>query len=280
MTTADMEPRLTEAVAYVRSQTALQPEVAVILGSGLGALADELEDAARIPYAAIPHFPVSTVAGHAGMLVLGRLGKRRVVAMQGRIHLYEGHTPQELAFPIRVLRALGAEVLLVTNAAGGLTPAFPAGAFMLIRDHIFLPGMAGLHPLIGPNDERIGPRFPPMAGAYDVNLRRLAKAVAERLHIPLHEGVYVMVTGPSFETGAELALLRAWGADAVGMSTAPEVVVARHTGMRVLGISCITNAATPGTEEHLNHEEVLATAAAVSTQFLALMRGIIAALPF
>ncbi|HEU5367779.1 MAG TPA: purine-nucleoside phosphorylase [Ktedonobacterales bacterium] len=277
--TADLEPRLADAVAYVRSQTALQPEVAVILGSGLGVLADEIEDAARIPYAAIPHFPVSTVAGHAGMLVLGRLAGRRVVAMQGRVHLYEGRTPQELAFPIRVMHALGAEVLLVTNAAGGLNPAYPAGALMLIRDHIFLPGMAGQNPLIGSNDERVGPRFPPMAAAYDRDLRRIAKETAERLHIPLHEGVYVMVTGPSFETEAELAMLRAWGADAVGMSTAPDVVVARHAGMRVLGISCITNTATPETAEHINHAEVLATAEAALPQFLALMRGIIAALP-
>lgn len=276
---ADLEPRLAEALAYVRGQTPLHPEVAVILGSGLGVLADEIEDAARIPYAAIPHFPVSTVAGHAGMLVLGQLAGHRVVAMQGRVHLYEGRTPQELAFPIRVMRALGADILLVTNAAGGLNPAYPAGAFMLIRDHIFLPGMAGQNPLIGPNDERVGPRFPPMAAAYNRDLRRMAKEVAERLHIPLHEGVYVMVTGPSFETEAELAMLRAWGADAVGMSTAPDVVVARHAGMRVLGISCITNAATPGTAEQINHAEVLATAEAALPQFLALMRGIIAALP-
>ena len=277
--TADLEPQVAEAVAYIRSQTTVQPEVAVILGSGLGVMADEIEDAARIPYAAIPHFPVSTVPGHAGMLVIGQLAGHRVAAMQGRMHLYEGRTPQELAFPIRVLRALGAEALIVTNAAGGLNPAFPAGAFMLIRDHIFLPGLAGMNPLIGPNDERIGPRFPPLAGAYDADLRRLAKETAERLHIPLHEGVYVMVTGPSFETGAELTMLRAWGADAVGMSTAPEVVVARHAGMRVLGMSCITNAATPGTEEQLSHAEVLATAAAVLPQFLALMRGVIEALP-
>lgn len=275
---AELEPHLADAAAYIRSQTPLQPEVAVILGSGLGVLADEIEDATHIPYADIPHFPVSTVAGHAGMLVLGRLGQRPIVAMQGRIHLYEGRTPQELAFPVRVMRALGATTLIVTNAAGGLNPAFPAGGFMLIRDHIFLPGMAGLNPLIGPNDERIGPRFPPLAGAYDPRLRALAKAVAERLHIPLHEGVYVMVTGPSFETGAELTMLRAWGADAVGMSTAPEVVVARHAGMQVLGISCITNAAIPGTEEQLSHKEVLETAAAALPNFLALMRGIIEAL--
>lgn len=275
---AELEP-VAEAVAHIRSQTTLQPEAAVILGSGLGVMAEEIEDAARIPYADIPHFPVSTVAGHAGQLVLGNLAGHRVVAMQGRIHLYEGRTPQELAFPVWVMRALGADALLVTNAAGGLNPAFPAGAFMLIRDHIFLPGMAGLHPLIGPNDDRIGPRFPPLADAYDQRLRQTAKAVAERLQIPLHEGVYVMVTGPSFETGAELAMLRAWGADAVGMSTAPEVVVARHAGMRVLGISCITNAALPGTEEPLSHAEVLATAEAVLPRFLALMRGIIEALP-
>jgi purine-nucleoside phosphorylase len=276
---AELEPHLAEAVAYIRSRTPMQPDVAVILGSGLGVLADEIEDATPIPYADIPHFPVSTVPGHAGMLVLGRLGQRRVVAMQGRMHLYEGRTPQELAFPVRVMRTLGAKTLIVTNAAGGLNPAYPAGAFMLIRDHIFLPGMAGLNPLIGPNDERVGPRFPPLAGAYDAKLRALAKEVAGRLSIPLYEGIYVMVTGPSFETGAELTMLRAWGADAVGMSTAPEVVVARHAGMQVLGISCITNAAIPGTEEPLSHQEVLETAAAALPKFLALMRGVIEVIP-
>ncbi len=251
----------------------------MILGSGLGIVADEIEDAIKIPYAAIPHFPRSTVVGHAGMLVLGHLAGHRVVAMQGRFHLYEGYAPQDLAFPVRVLHALGARLLIVTNAAGGLHPAYHAGDLMLMRDHIFLPGMAGLHPLIGPNDERVGPRFPAIAGAYDRQLRQLAQQVAQNLEIPLHEGVYVMLSGPSYETGAELAMLRNWGADAVGMSTVPEVVVARHAGMRVLGLSCITNAAIPGTEEQVNHEEVLATAEAALPKFLALVRGIIAALP-
>src|SRR5579859_2962396 len=255
-----VSPLIEEAITSLRSKTQLRPEIAIILGSGLGILADEVQDALRIPYASIAHFPASTVAGHAGVLVLGHLAGHPVVAMQGRFHVYEGWTPQEVAFPIRVLRALGADLLIVTNAAGGLNPAYRAGDFMLIRDHIFLPGMAGFNPLIGPNDERIGPRFPAMAGAYDLSLRRVAKDTAQRLKVSLHEGVYVMVTGPSYETGAELAALRAWGADAVGMSTAPEVVVARHAGMRVLGISCITNAATPGTEEQINHAEVLATA--------------------
>ncbi|HEU5198972.1 MAG TPA: purine-nucleoside phosphorylase [Ktedonobacterales bacterium] len=277
--TADMMASVSEAVSFIRSKSSLQPKVAVILGSGLGVLADEIQDAVRLSYADIPHFPVSTVAGHAGMLVMGQLARQPVVAMQGRFHLYEGRTSQELAFPIRVFRALGAEMLIVTNAAGGLHPAYRAGDFMLIRDHIFLPGMAGLNPLIGPNDERIGPRFPALAGAYDPQLRGLAKEVAARLNISLHEGVYVMVSGPSFETGAEIAMLRGWGADAVGMSTAPEVVAARHAGLRVLGMSCITNAAIPGTEEQLNHEEVLATAEAALPRFLALMRGIIEALP-
>jgi purine-nucleoside phosphorylase len=272
-------PLIDDAVAFVHAKTTLQPRVAVILGSGLGVLADEIQDAVRIPYAAIPHFPISTVAGHAGKLVIGHLENCTVVAMQGRFHLYEGRTPQELAFPIRALRALGAELLIVTNAAGGLNPVYRAGDFMLIRDHIFLPGMAGLHPLIGPNDERIGPRFPAMAGAYDPELRRLAQDAAQQLHVPLHEGVYVMVTGPSYETGAELTMLRAWGADAVGMSTVPEVVVARHAGMRVLGISCITNAAAPGTEEQTNHMEVLATAEAALPHFRTLMRGVLKMLP-
>jgi purine-nucleoside phosphorylase len=270
---------ITDAVAFIRPKITLQPRVALILGSGLGILADEIKDAVRITYAAVPHFPVSTVAGHAGVLVFGQLSGQPVVVMQGRFHFYEGYTPQQLAFPVRVLRALGVELLIVTNAAGGLNPAYRVGDFMLMRDHIFLPGMAGLHPLIGPNDEQLGPRFPAIAGAYDAALRQLAKETASRLSISLHEGVYVMVSGPSYETGAELTMLRGWGADAVGMSTAPEVIVARHAGMRVLGISCITNAALPGTEEQINHEEVLATAEIALPKFLNLMRGILAAIP-
>jgi purine-nucleoside phosphorylase len=272
-------PEVAEAIAFLRTKTPLQPEVAIILGSGLGILADEIQDAVHIPYATIPHFPVSTVIGHAGTLVFGQLANQQVVAMQGRFHLYEGRTPQELAFPIRVFRALGARLLIVTNAAGGLNPAYHAGDFMLMRDHIYLPGMAGLHPLVGPNDERVGPRFPAAAGAYDTSLRQIAKATAEKHNIPLHEGIYVMVSGPSYETGAELTMLRAWGADAVGMSTAPEVVAARHVGLRVLGISCITNAAIPGTEEEINHEEVLANAQAALPRFVALVRGVLEALP-
>jgi purine-nucleoside phosphorylase len=272
-------PAVAEAVAFLRSRTTLQPEVAIILGSGLGILADEIQEAAHIPYATIPHFPTSTVIGHAGTLVLGHLANRPVIAMQGRFHLYDGRTPQELAFPIRIFRALRAKCLVVTNAAGGLNPAYRAGDFMLMRDHIYLPGLAGLHPLVGPNDERVGPRFPPVAGAYDTELRQLAKTIANQHDIPLHEGVYVMVSGPSYETGAELAMLRAWGADAVGMSTAPEVVAARHVGLQVLGISCITNAAIPGTEEAINHEEVLANANAALPRFVALVKGILEALP-
>lgn len=270
---------ITDAVTFIRSKTGVQPRIALILGSGLGILADEIQNAVRIPYIVIPHFPLSTVAGHAGVLVFGQLAGQSVVAMQGRFHLYEGYAPQELAFPVRVLRALGAELLIVTNAAGGLNPVYHVGDFMLIRDHIFLPGMTGFHPLIGANDEQIGPRFPALAGAYDLSLRQIAQETASRLSISLHEGVYVMVSGPSYETGAELAMLRGWGADAVGMSTAPEVVVARHAGMRVLGLSCITNAAIPGTEEQINHEEVLATAEAALPKFVELMREVLAAIP-
>ncbi len=274
---SDLVLSVADAVTFLREKTQLQPSVAVILGSGLGILADEMRDAVFIPYADVPHFPLSTVVGHAGRLGVGYLENCPVVVMQGRFHLYEGRTPRELAFPIRVFRALGVDTLIVTNAAGGLHPAYRAGDFMLITDHIYLPGMAGWHPLVGPNDDRIGPRFPAMAGAYDRDLRVLAKETAQRLNIPLHEGVYVMVSGPSYETGAELAMLRMWGADAVGMSTAPEVVAARHAGMRVLGISCITNAAIPGTEEQINHSEVLANAEAALPRFVALLRGILAA---
>jgi purine-nucleoside phosphorylase len=274
----DLALSVADAVAFLRKETLVRPSVAVILGSGLGILADEIQDAVFIQYAAIPHFPTSTVIGHAGRLGFGYLENCPVAVMQGRFHLYEGRTPRELAFPVRVFRALGVDILIVTNAAGGLHPSYHAGDFMLIRDHIYLPGMAGLHPLVGPNDDQIGPRFPAMAGAYDRGLRELARETAQRLNIPLHEGVYVMVSGPSYETGAELAMLRMWGADAVGMSTAPEVVVARHTGMRVLGMSCITNAAIPGTEEQINHAEVLANAEAALPRFVALLRGILAAL--
>ena len=265
-----------EAVAAIQARTPLRPEVALILGSGLGDLANEIRDATALPYAEIPHFARSTVVGHAGRLLLGTLADVPVVVMQGRYHFYEGHSPQTLTLPVRVMHALGARTLLVTNAAGGLNPDYQPGDFMLIADHINMPGISGANPLVGPNDERFGERFPALAKAYDVSLRALARSVAaQQSGVTLREGVYVMVSGPSYETGAELRFLRALGADAVGMSTAPEVIVARHMDMRVLGISLITNAATGSESEHINHQEVLTTADAARSRFVGLVMGIL-----
>ncbi len=265
-----------EAAAAVQSRSDLKPAVSLILGSGLGDLAAEIQDATVIPYEEIPYFPRSTVVGHAGRLLIGMLEHVPVVVMQGRFHFYEGYTMQAITLPVRVMRVLGAHTLIVTNAAGGLNPAYRPGDFMLIRDHINLLGLAGMNPLIGPNDERLGERFPPLARAYDAGLRALARTVTISVpEITLHEGVYAMVGGPSYETGAELKFLRTVGADAVGMSTAPEVVVARHMGMRVLGISLITNMATGDEAQEVNHAEVLAAADAARPKFTSLVKGIV-----
>jgi purine-nucleoside phosphorylase len=265
-----------EAAAAVQSRSDLKPAVGLILGSGLGDLAVEIRDATAIPYGEIPHFPRSTVVGHAGRLLLGMLEDVPVVVMQGRFHFYEGYTMQAITLPVRVMRVLGAHTLIVTNAAGGLNPAYRPGDFMLIRDHINFLSLAGMNPLLGANDERLGERFPPLARAYDAGLRGLARTVAISWpEITLHEGVYAMVGGPSYETAAELKFLRTIGADAVGMSTAPEVVVARHMGMRVLGISLITNAATGDETQEVNHAEVLAAADAARPKFTSLVKGIV-----
>jgi len=265
-----------EATTAVQARTSLKPDIALILGSGLGDLAGEVRDAVAIPYAEIPHFARSTVPGHAGRLLIGTLEDVPVVVMQGRFHFYEGYPLDVLTLPVRVMRLLGAQTLIVSNAAGGVNPAYLPGDFMLIRDHINLPGLAGANPLVGPNDERFGERFPPLARAYDAELRALARSVAAKWpEITLHEGVYAMVGGPSYETGAELKFLRTIGADAVGMSTAPEVVVARHMGMRVLGLSLITNTATGEETDVVNHAEVLAAADIARPKFALLVRGIL-----
>src|SRR2546430_5005783 len=241
----ELYDQVLEAVQAIQTRTSLKPEVGVILGSGLGDLATEIAEPAIVPYADIPHFARSTVKGHAGRLIIGLLENVPVVAMQGRFHLYEGYHLQVLTLPVRVMRQLGAHTLIVTNAAGGVNPTYRPGDFMLLRDHINMPGLAGVNPLLGPNDERFGERFPPLANAYNAELRELARAVAARWpEITLHEGVYTMVGGPNYETGAELRFVRTVGTDAVGMSTVPEVIVARHSGMRVLGLSLITNEAT------------------------------------
>lgn len=267
------------ALASIQARTTLTPAIALILGSGLGDIATELRDATAIPYTEIPHFAHSTVPGHAGRLLLGMLEGVPAVVMQGRFHFYEGYSLQAVTFPVRVMRMLGAHTLIVTNAAGGMNAAYRPGDFMLIRDHINIPGMAGANPLIGPNDPRLGERFPPLAGAYDPALRALARSIATaQPGTTLHEGVYIMVAGPSYETGAELKFLRALGADAVGMSTVPEVVVARHMHMRVLGLSLITNSATGEETEEVNHAEVLAVAGAARLRFAALVRGIAGAI--
>jgi len=268
--------QVVEAVTAIQAHTSQKPAVALILGSGLGDLVAEMRDAVAIPYAEIPHFAHSTVVGHAGRLLIGMLEDVPVVVMQGRFHLYEGYSLQVLTLPVRVMRSLGAHTLIVTNAAGGVNAAYRQGDFMLMRDHINMPGLAGASPLLGPNDERFGERFPALAQAYDAGLRALARSVAAGWpDITLHEGVYTMVGGPNYETGAELKFLRMIGTDAVGMSTVPEVVVARHVGMRVLGLSLITNAATGDETQEVNHAGVLAAADAARPQFAALMRGIV-----
>ncbi len=251
-----------QAVAYIQNRLpqAWTPQVAIILGSGLGALADEVGVVASIPYSEIPGFAVSTVHGHAGRMVLGTLEGTRVLVMQGRLHYYEGHNLQTATFPVRVIQALGARVMIVTNAAGGLNRSFGVGDLMLIDDHVNMLGWGGNNPLIGPNDDELGPRFPSLNPAYDPGLIKLAEDAAAACNVPVQKGVYIVLAGPTFETRAELRVLSGWG-DAVGMSTVPEVIVARHghgrTKMRVLGISNITNLAFPDSTEGATHEEVL-----------------------
>jgi purine-nucleoside phosphorylase len=268
----DLYHRIREAVAAVEAKQAGKPAVGLILGSGLGAWADRLEQPTAIPYTEIPHFPRSTVQGHQGRLVIGKRGGVRCVAMQGRVHMYEGHSAATVAFPARVLIALGAKIVIVTNAAGGLNPAWRPGTLMLIRDHL---DQLRDHALRGPNDDRLGPRFPDMTHAYAPELRALAKDAATHAGILLEEGVYVAMPGPTYETPAEVQMLQRLGADATGMSTVPEVCVARHMGARVIGISCITNHAAGITGEPLSHDEVTETATRVRATFEALLDGIL-----
>jgi purine-nucleoside phosphorylase len=243
------------AVAAIRARTAVRPVVAIILGSGLGALGDQVEDAVRIPYAEIPGWKRSTAPGHAGELVVGTIARKPVAVMKGRLHYYEGYDIADVAYPVRVFKAWGIDTLIITNACGGLNPAFKAGDLMVISDHI---NLMAANPLRGINDDRLGPRFPDMVGTYTEELRKIAHEVDG----DLREGIYVAVAGPNFETPAELRMLRGLGADAVGMSTVPEVLVARHQGMRILAISTVTDMATgiPGQIEHVTHEQVLEVA--------------------
>ncbi|HLW48854.1 MAG TPA: purine-nucleoside phosphorylase [bacterium] len=268
-----------EAADAIRAHWPQVPQCAIVLGSGLGGLAGEIDGDAVVPYGAIPHFPVPSVAGHAAELVLGRLDGRPVAALAGRAHLYEGYTAGQVAFPVRVLAALGTPVLVLSNAAGGLNPAFRRGDLMLLTDHI---NLTGANPLVGPNDDRIGPRFPDMSAVYDPGLRSVAEAAARADGIPLRTGVYAGVLGPSYETLAEIRMLRTLGADAVGMSTVVEAIAARHAGMRVMGIAAITNAIDGrdrAAEAAVAHEDVLAAAAAIGPRFAALVRKIVRDLP-
>ncbi len=244
------------AVSHIRGVTGREPHVAVVLGSGLGAFADELVDPIAIPYSEIPGWPASTAVGHSGKLVFGKLGQLDVAVMAGRAHLYEGYTPAQVTMGVRVLHSLGARSIVFTNAAGGINLSYQQGALVLISDHI---NLQGSHPLIGPNDDSAGPRFPDMSEAYSAAYRDIARHVAHQLNIQLQEGAYAALTGPSYETPAEIRYLRTIGADLVGMSTVPEVIVANYLGMRVLAISCVTNMAAGILPQKINHEEVLET---------------------
>jgi purine-nucleoside phosphorylase len=264
--------RAKRAAKYITSKTKLRPTVALVLGSGLGDFADDFASAVRIPYAKIPGFSTSTVAGHSGTLVVGKVGDVAVAAMQGRVHFYEGYSSKEVTFPMRVFKQLGIRAVILTNAAGAINLEYDQGALAVIRDHI---NLQGANPLTGPNDERFGPRFPDMTNAYSKKYREIAMAEAKRLGIKVHDGVYAALSGPSYETPAEIRYLKAIGADLVGMSTVPEVIVARHMGIRVLGISCVTNMAAGIVDREINHAEVMETGERVKSHFVTLLRAVL-----
>jgi purine-nucleoside phosphorylase len=268
--------RIEAAAAVVRKAAAAAPEIGIILGTGLGGLADEIAVDASVAYEQIPGFPLSTVESHAGRLLLGRLGRRRVIAMQGRFHRYEGYSLTEVTFPVRVMRALGANVLVVSNACGGMHPLWNPGDLVLLSDHI---NLLGDNPLIGYNDERLGPRFPDMSAPYDPDLRALARSVARELGISLREGVYVAVPGPNLETGAEYRMLRSMGADVVGMSTVPEVIVAAHAGMKTVGLSIITDQCLPDALEPTDIARIIETARRAEPSLTRLIAGLVERLP-
>ncbi|NIK12360.1 purine-nucleoside phosphorylase [Alkalibacillus sp. S2W] len=265
--------QIQESEQYISQQlNASKPTIGLILGSGLGILAEEIENPVTIPYSEIPHFPQSTVSGHKGQLVIGELQGKQVVAMQGRFHYYEGYDMQHVTFPVRVMKQLGVEKLLVTNAAGGINESFDPGDLMIIQDHI---NNMGDNPLIGKNIDELGPRFPDMSEAYDRDLRKLAEAAAADLNLSVRKGVYVGNTGPTYETASEVKMLRTLGGDAVGMSTVPEVIVANHAGIDVLGISCISNMAAGILDQPLSHDEVIETTEKVRQQFIQLVKQIL-----
>jgi len=260
-----------KSVDFISKKTGIKPEIGIILGSGLGKLAEEIEGV-KVPYSEIPGFKVSSVQGHAGNLIAGRLCGRDVVAMQGRLHYYEGNTLKDVVYPVRVMKMLGIGTLVVTNAAGGINTDFRPGDLMIIEDHI---NLSGNNPLIGPNVEELGVRFPDMSAAYNKNLINILEKAAGKLGINLQKGIYAFLSGPSYETPAEIKMLRALGADAVGMSTVPEVIAARHAGVNVLGISCITNMACGILDVPLSHVEVMETAARVEKDFIALVKELV-----
>src|ERR1700760_1800193 len=262
----------TRAAKFILSKTKLRPKIALVLGSGLGAFADEFGSVTRIPYKKIPHFPQSTASGHVGQLVIGRVGDVAVVGMQGRVHLYEGYTAKQVAFPIRVFQRAGIKAVIVTNAAGGINLSYSEGALVALRDHI---NYQAANPLIGSNDDRFGPRFPDMTHAYDEEYRQFVAEEGKRPKLNLHEGVYHALLGPNYETPAEIHAFRSLGADLVGMSTVPEVLAARHSNIRVLGISCVTNMAAGVTGAALTAEEVFETGARVKNDFIALLKSVI-----
>ena len=267
--------QINDACDYISGKIPQTPKIGLILGSGLGGLADLVEDPVSIPFGQIPHWPVSTIAGHSGRLVLGTLENRAVMVMQGRIHYYEGYTMGQVTFPVRVMQRLGIQMIIVTNAAGAIHPEFLPGDVMLITDHINMIGMAGLNPLRGPNLEVFGERFPDMSQPYDNTLKDLCREVAIKNGIPLREGVYIALSGPSFESPADLRFLRAIGADAVGMSTVPEVIVARHAKTRVLGLSGISNKANLDGSTETTHEEVLAARKVIVPKLTTIIRGVL-----
>jgi purine-nucleoside phosphorylase len=262
-----------EAVAYLKDRIGERhPRIAVVLGSGLGAFADELSNRLEVSYSEIPHWPVSTAVGHAGRLIIGNLGELEIAAMAGRVHLYEGYSPQQVTFGVRVLARLGVSSMVFTNAAGGINLNLGRGGLVLISDHI---NLQGLNPLAGPNDDSLGPRFPDMSEAYSARYREIARQAGQELGIELSEGVYAAMLGPSYETPAEIRYLRSIGADLVGMSTVPEAIVANHMGVRVLGISCVTNMAAGILPQRIHHEEVLETGAMVRDTLVRLLKAVL-----
>jgi purine-nucleoside phosphorylase len=267
--------QIDETADAIRARTSYRPRVAIILGSGLNGLAESTQKADKIPFGELPHFPVSTVQGHAGRLVIGELEGQAVFVMQGRIHFYEGYSMNHLTLPVRVMKRLGIETLIVSNAAGGVNPDFSPGDVMLITDHLNLMGMTGANPLMGPNLDELGPRFPDMSQAYDRGLADLARRVAKEHNLTLREGVYAALSGPSFESPADLRFLRLVGADAVGMSTVPEVIVAHHAGMRVLGFSGISNKANLDGSTVTTHEEVIEAGKIITPKVETIIRGVL-----